>query len=454
MFFWASAARQLAAKFEAMRNSELRLMEFSRQFGEREESSYEMELFDTTIPSHVVPFHHQQQQESDQDENGNSNSNGNSSLVIHGIEIQNKAVVSSSETTTTTTTTTPPLVLLHGYANGSLYFYRNLVGLSHYFPRIFSLDMLGWGLSSRPHFLLKDESTETAEAFFVESLEAWRKAHKIDKMILAGHSMGGHMSVAYCEQYPQHVDRLILLSPAGVPEENQAFRQRRDRFQQSGSLLRKSVIAVAPALFDSGTTPCSILRAIPESTGLSWVHNYVQRRLPAISNPQEQTAVADYLYHNATLPGSGEYALNRILTPWALGQKPTIHRIPKLKISNVTFLYGDNDWMDSTAGLAVEELCRKNNALLPSRSRSRSSPKIDVYEVPNAGHLLMLDNWQAFNAGIVIGGLGTHKLPYNSNSSVVPRKLVPERDTDAVIAEVASTNSNPRPTSQTVSVQA
>ena len=43
-----------------------------------------------------------------------------------------------------------PLVLLHGYANGSLYFYRNLHGLSQFFGQIYALDMLGWGLSSRP----------------------------------------------------------------------------------------------------------------------------------------------------------------------------------------------------------------------------------------------------------------------------------------------------------------
>jgi pimeloyl-ACP methyl ester carboxylesterase len=29
-------------------------------------------------------------------------------------------------------------------------------------------------------------------------------------MILCGHSLGGYLSFAYAERYPQHVDRLIL----------------------------------------------------------------------------------------------------------------------------------------------------------------------------------------------------------------------------------------------------
>lgn len=78
------------------------------------------------------------------------------------------------------------------------YFYRNFAGLSRYFDTMYSLDLLGWGLSSRPRFDPKDSNMETAEAFFVESLEAWRAKNGIGKMTLAGHSMGGYISVAYC----------------------------------------------------------------------------------------------------------------------------------------------------------------------------------------------------------------------------------------------------------------
>ena len=55
---------------------------------------------------------------------------------LHGVKVINKQLES-----TTTTDKPAPLVLLHGYANGSLYFYRNLMGLSSHFSSVYALDM-------------------------------------------------------------------------------------------------------------------------------------------------------------------------------------------------------------------------------------------------------------------------------------------------------------------------
>ena len=390
MFFFQSTT----SKMESMRDAERRLMEFAKHFGGRSPDQYQMTLFDTEIPSHVVPLKCCKEK----------------TLIMHGVHIQSRRrVKSSSKESAIDAAVTPPLVLLHGYANGSLYFYRNLLGLSRYFDQIYSLDLLGWGLSSRPKFCLKDDSAETAEAFFVESLEAWRKEVGVEKMILAGHSMGGHMGVAYCEKYPQHVERLVLLSPAGVPEDDTPEQER------NASTVFSGVSRLVPKLFDFGTTPCSVLRTVPQGTGYGWVQNYIQGRLPAISNPEEQTALGDYLYHNATLPGSAEYALNKILTVFAMGKRPTVRRIPLLKVPHVTFLYGSRDWMDSSGGLSVERACY----------RIPKSPSVEVYQIPNAGHLLMLENWSAFNAGLVMGGLGLQTLDRSSYeiSLSMPKKL-------------------------------
>jgi esterase/lipase len=78
--------------------------------------------------------------------------------------------------------------------------------------------------SIRPQFKTKtvqgSDIIDVAEQFFVESLEEWRKVHQLDKITLAGHSLGGYLSLAYAEKYPQHIDRLILLSPAGIPNDD------------------------------------------------------------------------------------------------------------------------------------------------------------------------------------------------------------------------------------------
>jgi len=78
------------------------------------------------------------------------------------------------------------------------------------------VDWIGTGRSSRVPFTLEpgaENSVDQAEAFFVESLEEWRKQMGLEKMILFGHSLGGYLSTCYSIKYPQHVEHLILISP-------------------------------------------------------------------------------------------------------------------------------------------------------------------------------------------------------------------------------------------------
>ena len=198
--------------------------------------NHHFELFDTPIdvPKVIVRGDAMVcQVHGDSSSSKDSDSDENYYYSIHGVKVTNKQLLSKS--TKQQSQQQAPLVLLHGYANGSLYFYRNLMGLSHYFGSIYALDMLGWGLSSRPKFeLIQQPSSDadsksccsgmngeskvnersgndnssssidkeyiktkqkvsTAESFFVESLESWRKQNNLPKLTLAGHSMGGYL---------------------------------------------------------------------------------------------------------------------------------------------------------------------------------------------------------------------------------------------------------------------
>lgn len=179
-----ASAAFLATKLESLRAAEQRLMEFAARFDHFPGKTYSICPFDTKIPRSVVPIH---KHDFDVHDEGGC-------YRIHGLRVTND----ESSTDANKQLVQTPLVFLHGYMNGSAYFYRNFAGLVNYFQCIYSLDLLGWGLSSRPAFRLVDDSVETAEQFFVASLEAWRKQNNIEKMILAGHSMGGYISVAYC----------------------------------------------------------------------------------------------------------------------------------------------------------------------------------------------------------------------------------------------------------------
>ena len=102
------------------------------------------------------------------------------------------------------------------------------------------------------------------------------------------------------------------------------------------------------------------------------------------------------------------------------GRDPTAFRIPHLRITHVSFLHGENDWMDAAGGLHVQEQCRamrQNNGL-------DAAPAVDVYQVSNnAGHLLVLDYWREFNTVMVlVAGLQPSGL-----DGALPRKLFPNQ---------------------------
>ena len=319
--------------------------------------------------------------------------------------------------------------------NGGAYFYRNFLRLSEYFPKIYALDQLGWGLSSRPSFSKYFSNTESmlsrrandensrssktidsyasketrtlvrvAESFFVESLEAWRKAMDIDSMVLAGHSMGGLIAVAYAEKYPKRVHQLILISPVGVPEETPAMIEARAARTTWRFRLFEALFPYV-SLGD-------ILRLIPESIGKKWIQDYVVRRLPAITNTKEQQALSEYLYcNNGLLSGSGEYCLPKLLKPSVFGRLPLIHRIPVLSVRSCSFLYGETDWMDANGGLGVEA------ASIERKLKNLSAPLVDVYQVKDAGHLLMLENSEEFNNGLIMLSLLNNENHTDANST-------------------------------------
>ena len=204
------------------------------------------------------------------------------------------------------------------------------------------------------------------------------------------------------------MERLILISPAGVTPETEEFTEKR-RARANASLSWRLLGGFYTSIFFPNFSFGNILRAFP-----SWSENkfleYMEKRIPTITDLEERTAVAKYLHLNTSLPGSGEHCLPHFLTPFAFGKNPTEFRIPNLKVPQVSFLYGKHDWMDATGALRVQATCEQRQA----------APKVDVYQVSDAGHLLMLDNWREFNAGMVMSaGLEPKK------NEPTPKKLHP-----------------------------
>ncbi|KAA8648572.1 hypothetical protein EYZ11_001113 [Aspergillus tanneri] len=260
------------------------------------------------------------------------------------------------------------LVVLHGYGAGLGFFYKNFEPLSRLKGwQLHALDLLGMGRSTRPSFRIKAKKREhaikEAEDWFVDALEEWRLKRNIDRFTLLGHSMGGYMAVAYALKYPGRLNKLILASPVGIPEDPYAMSadmpsesamanevaQDQSNVARSASSVQKGdnniLLKGAPTndttssnrpprrmvpkwfayLWDANISPFSLVRwAGP--LGPRLVSGWTSRRfshLPA----DEAKALHDYSYSIFNLRGSGEYALSYILAPGAFARSPLIRRI-------------------------------------------------------------------------------------------------------------------------------
>ncbi|KAI9008195.1 Alpha/Beta hydrolase protein [Gaertneriomyces semiglobifer] len=283
------------------------------------------------------------------------------------------------------------LVMCHGYGAGLGFFYRNYAGLSQSLShdyRIYALDWLGMANSSRPAFpriprnASDKDIVDTAEDFFVSSLEKWREKMRIEKMTLMGHSLGGYLATAYTEKHPDRVSKLILVSPAGVSEPPPEALS----LQQSKQL--PLLYRFFRHLWSQNITPMSLVR-VTGPYGPTLVSKYTTRRfahLPTL----DSTDLHSYIYHISAQRGSGEYALSHLLLPGAWARIPLPSRLRKLTVPT-SFVYGDSDWMDYRAAVKVVQ---EEGGMRPE-----AAPRI--VRVKSAGHHLYLDNPEGFNDALV-----------------------------------------------------
>lgn len=347
------------------------------------------------------------------------------------------------------------LVMLHGYGAGLGFYCKNFEPLTRN-PgwKLYALDMLGMGNSTRPPFKIhaKDPAGKITEAenWFVDALEEWRKIRKLEKFTLLGHSMGGYLAVSYALKYPGHLNKLILASPVGVPEDpyavnaempepNDSTLQTEFTQDQAAAITAndRNNLMNAKAkpessgdsepkkrplpgwlvwLWDANISPFSIVR-LAGPLGPRFVSGWTSRRFSHLETDEAQR-LHEYAYSLFRQRGSGEYALAYLLAPGAHARRPIINRIqnvgrqviapatettPEVRETGfpIVFLYGQNDWMDVAGGLAAEEKLKQFKARLLAHAtpeeKAREKGDCKVVVVQNAGHHLYLDNADEFN---------------------------------------------------------
>jgi len=105
-----------------------------------------------------------------------------------------------------------PLLMLHGFF-GEKTCWLPLIELLQSQFRCISLDMLGFGDSSKPE-IRYDVAVEVA---FVRQVV---EQLNIEPCCILGHSFGGWVASAYSLKYPNSVSSLVLAAPAGIRDDS------------------------------------------------------------------------------------------------------------------------------------------------------------------------------------------------------------------------------------------
>ncbi|KAF9534366.1 Alpha/Beta hydrolase protein [Crepidotus variabilis] len=366
------------------------------------------------------------------------------------------------QSTSPSPTAPPPAVLLHGYGAGLGFFFLNLPSLaswaqSHH-TSVYALDWLGMGRSARVPFVVKAKRDDTkkrveeAERFFVDSLEEWRIKMGLERMTLIGHSLGAYLSVAYSLKYPERVHKLVLLSPAGVTrapgvddmerevmdeqsldvsgKESSTFqratkgRVKKLKSEQSDSQSQPQAQEpqsrtrrILYHLWEEGYSPFQLVRSTLFYSPLL-IGKYTSRRFPTLHPSEDATAlndIHDYITNITLLPASGEYCISHILAPGAHARLPLVDRVAELRDTkdakskegrdiDVTFVYGEHDWMDPVGGFESLEKLRRvrvtkglgsnGHNIKGGEGGDEDDPQLKarMYIVEKAGHHVYLDN--------------------------------------------------------------
>ncbi|HEX8326518.1 MAG TPA: alpha/beta fold hydrolase [Hymenobacter sp.] len=100
------------------------------------------------------------------------------------------------------------LLLVHGMGSGIPSWHKNIDAFKKHF-RCLALDLPGHGYSTKADF-------PYTIRFYADTVLAFLDRLGIERATLVGHSMGGQTAIVAALKAPQRVERLVLVSPAGI----------------------------------------------------------------------------------------------------------------------------------------------------------------------------------------------------------------------------------------------
>lgn len=237
----------------------------------------------------------------------------------------------------------PVVLFLHGSgsgASGHSNFKQNYPKLAERGYRVIVPDLVGYGYSSKP------EDKQYHLDFFVECIAQLLDALKVSRCSLIGNSLGGAIAIKFALDFPDRLDKLVLMAPGGI-EEQPAY------FDMPGMQIMKEV-------FTAG------------AVSIETLENFIRRALV-----QRQEVVDQQLLNERW--GVFQQQNSQVITSMVVPNMAS--RLRELQGPVLAF-WGENERMMPASGI---------NTLM------KNCPNIRLLQVSNCGHWVMAEHAELFN---------------------------------------------------------
>jgi 4,5:9,10-diseco-3-hydroxy-5,9,17-trioxoandrosta-1(10),2-diene-4-oate hydrolase len=104
-----------------------------------------------------------------------------------------------------------PVILIHGLGGSVEIWMHNIEALAEQ-HRVYAPDLPGFGRSEKP-------VSSFTPSDYISFIDDFRKALNVDRVSLIGQSLGGGIALQYALQFPEKVDKLVLVDGAGLGKE-------------------------------------------------------------------------------------------------------------------------------------------------------------------------------------------------------------------------------------------
>lgn len=249
------------------------------------------------------------------------------------------------------------LLLVHGLASNAGFWRYAIPALSKHF-RVIAVDLPGYGKSGKGAYAYN-------MSFYAESIHKLLQELRIEKVVYAGHSMGGQIGIHFALKYPQHVEKLILCSPAGL-----------EKFERGEGDWLKNVLTVAAV---SQTNEEGIRRNLANNF-YTWDDRYEWM-------VEERCRMAKATEFN-------DFAYAVVRSVHGMIDEPTSDKLEMITVPTY-IIYGEYDGLIPNPYL---------NPGFPADVFKEGAARIQrcrIYEIKNCGHMLQIERPEEFSNALI-----------------------------------------------------